>query len=275
MNRLKSCKYKSISLLIALFLYSFQLFAKTVVISDIDDTLKQSNSVGKFQEKTYHFLRKVPYIDMRDMFNEIKENGDMKGEDVSFYYVSGAYSFTFKADKWLEKNQFPKGPAILKTLKDKESLYDFKHEEIKRILEAEKKSLDNQNHEELHVLMFGDNAQFDAVVYNNLTHEMNLDSHIYIRDVKAEATFFDSTLPTVKIPDVNYYFSEIELFADPEFDYLSYGLKARAYFKYTKMKLIPAYTKTTLVRRLDNLYNDKRRAKNDAENFWKDYHSRL
>ena len=262
-------------LFISLFSYSLQAFSKTIIISDIDDTLKKANSTGLFQEQAYHFLKKIPYIEMRDLFNEIRDNEKVKSEAFAFYYVSAAYQFTFNAQKWLQKNNFPIGRSTLKTLKNKESTYDFKHAVIKNILQVEMKNLDTETNEELHVLMFGDNAQVDALVYSDLTHELNLDSHIFIRDVRAEATYFDPSLEVKKIGGAKYYFSEVELFANAEFDYLSSGLKSRAYDSYKKRELIPAYTFKTLTRRLNFLYNDKIRASDDAEKFWNDYYSRF
>ncbi|MDD4973489.1 MAG: hypothetical protein PHY93_04020, partial [Bacteriovorax sp.] len=79
-------------LVLCLFSYSFQAFSKTIVISDIDDTLKKANSMGKAQGQAYHFLKKIPYIEMRDLFNEIKNNEKAKSETIAFYYVSAAYT---------------------------------------------------------------------------------------------------------------------------------------------------------------------------------------
>ncbi|MDO9182502.1 MAG: hypothetical protein Q7U04_08835, partial [Bacteriovorax sp.] len=98
---------------------------------------------------------------------------------------------------------------------------------------------------------------------------------IYIRDVRAEATFFDSTLPVVKIPGIKYYFSEVELFLNPEFNFLSNDLIIKTYKNYHERKLIPTYTFTTLTRRLESLYGNKSEAKFKALNFWADYHLRF
>jgi phosphatidate phosphatase APP1 len=262
-------------LVLCLFSYSFQVFSKTIVISDIDDTLKKANSVGKAQEQAYHFLKKIPYIEMRDLFNEVKNNDLAKSETIAFYYVSAAYTLTFDAQEWLQKYHFPLGRSTLKTLKNKESTYDFKHAVIKSILQEELKTIDPSSGEKLHILMFGDNAQADAMVYSDLTREMGLDSQIYIRDVRAEATYFDSAIAVKKIPGVKYYFSEMELFQNTEFDYLSNALKSRTYNSYKKRELIPVYTFKTLTRRLEGLYNDKTRARDDAGKFWNDYYSRF
>lgn len=264
----------SFLLVFLLFSYSFQVFSKTIIISDIDDTIKKANSAGKFPEQAYHFFKKIPYFEMRDLFNEIKSFEKSKQETTAFYYVSAAFSITFDAQAWLQKNHFPEGLSTLRGLKNKESTYDFKHGVIKKILELESRSLDASTGETLHVLMFGDNAQVDALVYSDLTRELGLDSHIYIRDVRAEATFFDSSLPIKQIKGASYYFSEMELFKNPDFSFLSTELILRARMSYAKKEIIPSYTFVTLNRRLQSLYNDKVRAHDDALKFWNDYYSR-
>jgi hypothetical protein len=258
--------------LLCLFSYSFQVFSKTIIISDIDDTLKKANSVGKPLEQAYHFLKKVPYIEMRDLFTEIKSNAGAQNEEVKFFYVSAAASWEFNAQAWISKYQFPAGASYLKTKETKAPTYDFKHKTIQTILEAEKATL--HAGEPLHVLMFGDNAQVDQVVYTDLTREMNLQSDIFIRDVRAEATTFDSNLPVKKLAGVNYYFSEIELFKLPSFNFVSTALLVKTQDSYLRRALIPAYTYKTLVRRLTKIYGDKDRAENDADKFWNDYHKR-
>ncbi|RPJ73518.1 MAG: hypothetical protein EHM20_12110 [Alphaproteobacteria bacterium] len=262
-------------LLFCLFSYSFQVYSKTIVISDIDDTIKKSNSAGYGGEQIYHFLRKVPYLEMRDLFNEIKENDKGRGEAIKFYYVSAARSFTFNAQKWLQKHRFPLGRSTLKERGEKRATYEFKYAVIKNIILDEMKSLDFSSNEPFEILMFGDNAQHDAVVYSNLVSELNLNAKIYIRDVRTNATFFDSTLPVERISGVNYYFSEVELFKNAEFDYLSPSLLAKTYDSYRNQKLIPAYTLKTLNHRLDELYKDKERARSDAAKYWNDYYSRF
>ena len=47
-------------------IFSVMFFSKTIIISDIDDTIKNANSAGKFPAVMYHFLKKVTYFEMRD-----------------------------------------------------------------------------------------------------------------------------------------------------------------------------------------------------------------
>jgi hypothetical protein len=112
------------------------------------------------------------------------------------------------------------------------------------------------------------------MVYSDLTKEMNLNSEIYIRDVRAEATYLDSSLEIKQIPGVKYYFSEIELFKYSELNFVSLALLTKTHESYKNKKLIPTYTLKTLERRLLSIYNDTVRAHDDAIKFWDEYYSR-
>ena len=269
-------QYKRVLIVLSLFLYSLAVSSKTVVISDIDDTIKKSNSMGKPLEQAVHFLAKKPYLLMRDLYNEIKLNARQREDSYGFYYVSAAYSITFKADKWIRKNEFPKGRTVLRDINNKIPTFEFKYNVISQILKQELKNLDTDSNEELTVFMFGDNAQFDAVIYDQIKKELNLSkAHIYIRDVRAEATFFDSSIPVKKLDNIDYYFSEIELLNFSEFDFVTNDLKIKAQDEYSSQSLIPHYTLKTLERRLVQFTLDKEQAKSEALKYWKDYYSRF
>ena len=162
---------KALLLLVLISLYSAQLFAKTIVISDLDDTLKKANSMGKIGS-VYHFLKKKPYEEMRDLFLEIKNHEESRQEEIKYFYVSAAYDFTFDAQKWLQKNNFPMGPSFLKSIKDHESIYEYKSQIIKKIISQE--LLNNGSNENLEFLFFGDNAQVDQLVYKDLIKSLGI-----------------------------------------------------------------------------------------------------
>lgn len=90
------------------------IHSKVYVISDIDDTVKKANSANGGVGQAYHFFRKKIYPEMRDLFNELEVIYEKLGEEVEFHYVSAAPDILFNQDKWLNKNNFPKGQAILR-----------------------------------------------------------------------------------------------------------------------------------------------------------------
>jgi hypothetical protein len=256
-------------------IYSLESFSKTILVTDIDDTIKKANSMGGFVG-LYHFFKKKPYGEIRDLYNELKSAEDSKGEEISYYYVSAAPAITFKAEKWIEKNDFPSGPAFLKTHDNKGNTYDFKHRTIKAILEKELKS-----DPELKVFFFGDNSQYDGKVYYDLNNEMNLKANIYIRDVSTEATFFSASLPVLRLPGVHYYFSEMELLDLPDFIFMSEELKSEIIKNYKNKSLVPKYTLGTLEDRLKDICKKahgescKCESKEEALKYWNDYYTRF
>jgi Uncharacterized conserved protein (DUF2183) len=272
-------------LFICLFSYSLEGFSRTIVISDIDDTIKKANSMGLIAG-AYHFFLKKPYLEMRDLFIEIKKNEESQGQEVKFFYVSAAFDFTFKAQIWLNNQKFPEGEIALRTFKLRDPTYTFKYAEIKKILTAELK-----NDPDLKVYFFGDNSDQDAIVYSDVIRDFKLkNAYAFVRDVSTEATFFDKTLDVKKIPGVNYFFSEKELLNHDALMFMSMGLRDLINSSYLKKTLVPDYTKLTLARRVRDLclrktagiwpsYQDIQRCKDEGDNtaarYWNEYYRKL
>lgn len=269
--------------LLSLFSYSLAGFTKTIVVTDIDDTIKKANSMGGVGG-LYHFLKKKPYEYTRDLFNEINADELAHGEDPTFYYVSAAPEFTFDAPVWLGLNNFPMGPTFLKTLENGGDTYTYKYRTIKTIIEKEL-LLDP----DLKILFFGDNSQFDTKVYYDLRKEMKLtNSVIFIRDVSTEATNFDLKLEVVRLPGVTYFFSEMELIGNSHLSFISRTLSDEIAKGYEQKTIIPLYTQDTLATRLGKICEAKytvitnlERAvcaiegKYDANKYWREYYDRF
>ena len=269
-------------LFLSIFSYSVVGFTKTVIITDIDDTIKKANSMGGIGG-VWHFLKKKPYELTRDLFNEVKAYEEASGEQTHFYYVSAAPKFTFKGPEWIAKNNFPNGPVYLKTIENGGETYTYKYRTIKKIIENEQR-LDPG----VKILFFGDNSQHDAQVYFDLRAHMKLsNTQIYIRDVSTEATDFDPNLPIVKLEDVTYFFSEVELIGNPDLSFMSKKLTDRITKSYNAKDIVPLYTLDTLEDRLKKICEKeffviseiissacKVQAKADASDYWRDYFSR-
>lgn len=272
-----------LALLLSLFSYSLAGLAKTIIVTDIDDTIKKANSMGGIGG-LYHFLKKRPYEYTRDLYNEINDYEKANGEETAFYYVSAAPSFTFDAPAWLMLNNFPLGPTFLKTLENGGETYAYKYRTIKAIIEKEL-AVDPG----LKIIFFGDNSQFDGKVYYDLKLEMKLsNSEIYIRDVSTEATDFDPELPLVKLPGVVYFFSEMELTENSNFFFISNKLINGISAEYKLRTLIPLYTLDTLAYRLRIICEKKHviitslvtagctiKGRIEANKYWHDYHTRF
>lgn len=274
---------KKLVLLLSLFSYSLAGLAKTIIVTDIDDTIKKANTMGGVGG-LYHFLKKKPYEYTRDLFNEINAYEKAQGEETAFYYVSAAPSFTFDAPAWLKLNNFPMGPTFLKTSENGGETYAYKYRTIKTIIEKEL-ALDP----DLKIIFFGDNSQHDGQVYYDLKLEMKLtNSEIFIRDVSTEATFFDHDIPVVKLPGVIYFFSEMELIGNKHLLFISRNLIDGIAREYELKNIIPLYTLDTLANRLKKICEDRNvivtnliaasckvEGKTEANKYWRDYYDRF
>lgn len=224
------------------FFLSLSVFSDVIVISDIDDTLKRANSMGKAHEQVYHFFRKKTYKDMVHIFQGIKEWANKNGEQVHFFYVSAAYDFTFKEQKWLRKNAFPKGESYLRSVGSGKT-YPYKYDTIEKILKRFEEKLDTST-----VFFFGDNSSQDANVYNDISFNLGLSSQIFIRDVSTKKTFF--VRENDPFDKSVYFFTEIDIFSKGYLDFLERGIFNRVYDSYLRGRSLPRYTYKTLKRRI-------------------------
>jgi hypothetical protein len=263
-----------ISLLMISLNFSQAFAARVLVVTDMDDTIKKSNSVGKLG-KIYHFLQGKVYSQTRDIMLELERDHSAKGDVVEFHYVSAAPDFLVAQERWLLKHNFPLGPTYLKKLNSPET-FTFKYETIEAIIAKERRQNPG---EELIIYFFGDNSQHDAGVYAKINTDLGLNAKIYIRDVAAEATAFSTSWPISKLPGVTYFFSESELIDDAALSFMSVKLKSNIKSALVKGDLIPEYTLKSLYRRIKGLeecslfaFNCKKAAKEKALAYWNSYH---
>lgn len=256
-----------------LTLFSFSVFSKVYVISDIDDTIKKANSEGSTIPLAYHFLRKKIYPEMRDLYNELQAVYEKLGEEVEFIYVSAAPDFTFNQDKWIQKHNFPAGRAILRKAGSGDT-YNYKTKTISEVLSSASTS-------DI-VYFFGDNSSKDPIVYKEVSEKLGLDNNfIFIRDVSTEATFWESGLPVNQLNGVNYFFSERELVGLDGLFFMSNDLVSKIQNSYDQRELIPCYTEKTLKKRLKAEWGCgydlgcRRLASKKAEEFWSEYYRRF
>lgn len=216
--------------------------ARVVVISDFDDTIKQANSKGSFLASSYHFLRKKPYLQMRDLFKELKKHYDGQGEQVEFNYVSAAPDILFAQQKWVEKHGFPVGNTFLRSIGSQDT-YTFKYNQIVSILRP---YLDEPG---LKVIFFGDNSTHDQDVYADAARDYKLNAEIYVRDVATTATEFEG-YPATGREGVLYFFSEKELEKFAGLNFMSEVLKSNIDAEYRDETLVPKYTTKTMIKRV-------------------------
>jgi hypothetical protein len=267
---------RSMLFLVLLTVLSSIAQADLLIVSDIDDTVKQTNSMGK-AAKVYHFLKNRPYPHMRSLLNELVQSRQAQGEQVTVVYVSAAYDFMFNAEKFIAKNGLPQGKAILRKLNSGET-FTYKFLTISKIIDEAKKERD-----QLDVVLFGDNSEHDHDVYWQIKRDIAPNAQIFVRDVNTWATKFNDELEFKTIHNVQFFFSERDLLGLEFFNFVSTQTRDAIMESGKKKDLVPNYTIKTLARRLSkarlckksptavDYFSCRKEAKREAKNLIEKY----
>lgn len=149
----------SIALLTLLFFLASvePAIGRTVLISDIDDTVKVSYVFGTGRGIQYFRNAKARFTGMSELYNLLE--GDQSGLRV--YYVSAAPEYLMKNthDRFLRNGGFPRGVYVGRTESSTET---HKLLSIRKILREELPD---------RVVMIGDDGQSDAVIYRTISRE--------------------------------------------------------------------------------------------------------
>ena len=144
-------------ILLILSVFTFQSFAQTVVVSDVDDTIKVSHVLDPDSAVGNSLKVGNVFRGMSELYTEIKSYQPT----AQFYYVTNAPErlFTNIHGIFLKIHNFPAGRLVLrKSLSDK----NHKVHSIRKIIELE-------NPETL--ILIGDNGERDPIVYNQIQNE--------------------------------------------------------------------------------------------------------
>lgn len=162
-------------------------YDKLVLISDLDDTIRQVN-VSEMEEAIATVsaersgLITIPKFEgLNKVYNDIQKN-----YQADFYYLSASYPFIYNAQNWITKNNFPNGTVLQRGSGDEFNSGEFKRRILKEIIKNYQNSDD-----EVIFLFFGDNGEHDPEAYNYIVEEANIsdNSYIFIRDVVTDASF--------------------------------------------------------------------------------------
>ena len=144
-------------ILLILSVYTFQSYSQTVVVSDVDDTIKVSHVLDPDSAAGNSLKVGNVFRGMSDLYTEIKNFQPM----TRFYYVTNAPEslFTKIHGIFLRIHNFPVGRLILrKSLSDK----NHKVDSIRKIIELENPKT---------LILIGDNGERDPIVYNQIRNE--------------------------------------------------------------------------------------------------------
>ncbi|MFV0482462.1 MAG: phosphatidate phosphatase App1 family protein [Campylobacteraceae bacterium] len=151
------------------------------VISDIDDTIKDSKVLDKKELLRNTFVNEFKAVSgMSDFFKSIKKPNTI----TSFHYVSSSPIQLYPAlQEFIDKNGFPKGSFHLKELTDWDNIlfvdsFMYKIVSIRKIINAYPKR---------EFILVGDSGEKDPEIYTQISKEFvgNV-ARIYIRDVTNE-----------------------------------------------------------------------------------------
>ncbi len=157
---------------IFLLLISSQVLAKTLVVSDIDDTIRSLNVRTNYLELFDHATdERRAFRGMVEIFTALDEAG------AKIYYVSAVVEpFVGYSIEFLSFNQFPQDQNFFYKGWFEET-YDFKLQQIRDIIDFEKPDA---------ILLFGDNADKDVAVYGEIRREY-ANVRVFIHKVYPEA----------------------------------------------------------------------------------------
>ncbi|WP_413558604.1 phosphatase domain-containing protein [Bdellovibrio sp. HCB209] len=157
--------------------------AKTLVISDIDDTIKVSNILSKARASGSFFDDDSRFVGMAEIYQALAR----QIPDTEFHYVSLAPKVLMNEQHsdFLEENGFPVTQLHMNSGIKQDP--EFKQKVIRQLLQEKQPDL---------IIYFGDNGQFDAVVYDQMMQEFpQIPALAYIREAYSKLN--ESKHPTM------------------------------------------------------------------------------
>ncbi len=163
---------KNLLLASALLLSVQELSAKTLIVSDIDDTIKMTDVLGSKGKIVINGLfKEKAFAGMSELYNK------MNNADTDIYYVSGSPEYIkFRIKDFLDENNFPQQQNIVLKRRMKDDTYEYKVGAIRELIK--KVNPDK-------VILIGDDTEHDPHVYETIQAENPaLVEGIYIRSIQ-------------------------------------------------------------------------------------------
>ena len=156
--------------------------------------------------------RPKEFKDLGVIYNALNEFSIVESnEAMAVAYISASTKKFYDADEWINLRKFPKGETIQRKSVS-EDKKNFKVTNIIRFLSENYKEGDT-------LFLFGDDAELDPEIYQEVLRKTNLKGSIFIRDVRIKLGRY----AVKKDPrynrgiDINYFTSGLELVMRPEF----------------------------------------------------------
>lgn len=164
----------SLVVLAAYLLTTSALQAKTLIVSDVDDTIKLTDVLNSKKQIVKNALfSKKAFSGMSQLYRELDK------KEASIHYVSGSPGIIRKViHNFLDCNEFPQNDQIILKTKKVET-YHYKVDAIKKLI---------AKHNPDEIILIGDDTEVDPEVYDTISKLNPLKvSGIYIRAVQNRA----------------------------------------------------------------------------------------
>ncbi len=158
--------------------------ARFGVISDMDDTVLETHATSFWRMAKLTFLRnartRMPFQGVGEFYRALQRGPSGRNHNPIFYVSSSAWNIYDLLVDFLEINEIPAGPLLLRDLRlGKNSESNFSHEhkldKIERILET---------YPDLPFVLIGDSGQDDPKIYRQAVLDFpGRIAAIYIRDI--------------------------------------------------------------------------------------------
>ncbi|MBC7713575.1 MAG: DUF2183 domain-containing protein [Rhizobacter sp.] len=163
------------------------LQAKTLIVSDVDDTIKMTDVLGKKIDVVLHgIFKETAFAGMSELYQVLAK------EDTTIYYVSGSPKIIkFRVSDFLEDNKFPQRKNMVLKNKTSDDTYSFKVSAIRELI--------NKIHPDKMILI-GDDTEHDSEVYTTISQENpGIVNGIYIRAVQNKTVVHQNFFSAVEI----------------------------------------------------------------------------
>ncbi len=160
-------------------LVSFNLCAQSILVSDVDDTIKVSNVLDKDSTAANLPMLRNAFIGMPELYHAIADINGMK----AVKYLSNAPRRVIGKvhERFLVANNFPKGELVARSFYDLRSGNKHKIESIRKFIAVYKPK---------EMILIGDNGEADAVVYSTITNQYTgVPALTYIRQAYSNIGF--------------------------------------------------------------------------------------
>ena len=151
-----SLNMKAIWLVLVILITTNLAQAKTLLISDIDDSIKISHVKSPLGMAIRAFSTSSVFMDMPELYQLIKSTTDT---EIIYLTTSPAWLMQGSHTRFLKENGFPEGPMILRTTESREN---HKITNLRKIIQ-DKKPTD--------LILIGDNGERDIEIYDQIQRE--------------------------------------------------------------------------------------------------------